>query len=326
VMIGINFRKFHSYKNDLLLSREFWMFIGAIIMVLAAFQIVFTTSIPVFNSLFHTDIAPPVDRVGFYNRWQMPYALLIAGFIAFSQFLSYGNNDPGAFLKRLFIPLIAAIIITIALVMADVVTRMNFILVIVFTLFALLSSVYNLIFLATKPRNTGAIITHIGFVIFVLGTILTFSNSQVISSNTSDFDLGDNRSNAENLVLMRNDTLYMNGFYVSYVKNKAEGNTTVYQVDFMSKKQGKIKPEFSLYPSVNIHPKMGAVYNPDTRHLLGRDYYTYIANVSKDPDYIVIKAILNPYINILWSGSLIMTLGLAIAFMKRARRRWLGIS
>ncbi|MCX6267797.1 MAG: cytochrome c biogenesis protein CcsA, partial [Bacteroidetes bacterium] len=162
VMIGANFRKFQTAKEDILLSREFWMFIGAIILVLAAFQIVFTTSIPVFNKLFNTDIAPPVDRIGFYNRWQMPYALLIAGFIAFSQFLSYNSNDPARFLKKLLVPLLASVVLTIPLVVAGVVTRMNFILLVVFTLFALLSSIYNMLFLVTKPRNTGAITTHIG--------------------------------------------------------------------------------------------------------------------------------------------------------------------
>ena len=322
VMIVVNFRKFHTSKVDILLSREFWMFIGALIMVLAAFQIVFTTSIPVFNSLFHTSIAPPVDRVGFYNRWQTPYALLVAGFIAFSQFLSYNSNDPGQFLKKLLIPLAAAIMVIIPLVVTGVVIQMNFIFLVVFTLFALLSSIYNLLFLVTKPRNIGAITTHVGFVIFVLGTVLTFSNSRVISSNTSKFDLGDSQTNAENLVLMRNDTLFMNNFYVSYVGNKVQGNTTVYQVNFMTRKNGKFELEFMLHPSVNVHPRMGAVYNPDTRHFFGRDYYTYIANVSKDPDYIVIKAIMNPYINVLWLGSIVMIIGFGIAFVKRARRRW----
>jgi len=322
VMIGANVRKFHVVRKDVLLSREFWMFIGAIILVLAAFQIVFTTSIPVFNSLFHTNIAPPADRVGFYNHWQMPYALLISGFIAFSQFLHYDDNDPGQFMKKLVIPLVAAIAACSAIAAAGVVTSMNFILLIAFTLFALFSSLYNMIFRTSKPRNIGAIIAHAGFVLFVLGTVITFSNSQVISKNTSKFDLGDARDNAENLVLTRNDTLLMNGFYVTYNNSRAAGNTTVYTVDFLTKTKGKFSKAFSLNPSVNVHPKMGAVYNPDTRHFIDRDYYTYIAHVSKDPDYIVVKTIMNPYISILWIGSVVMILGFGMAFFRRARHRW----
>jgi cytochrome c-type biogenesis protein CcmF len=326
VMIGLNIRKFQTIREDNLLSREFWMFIGSIIMVLAAFQIIFTTSIPVFNSLFNTSIAPPVDPIGFYNRWQMPYALLISGFIAFTQLLNYRENEPGQFLKKLFIPLGAAIIFCIPMIVTGVVTQLNFILLVLFTLFALFSALYNMFFLSIRPKNTAAIVTHIGFVIFILGTVITFSNSKVISSNTSQYDLGNQRDNAENLVLMRNDTLFMNGFYVSYVHNRSQGNTTVYQVDFMKKENGKYLLDFSLHPSVNVHPKMGAVYNPDTKHFPGSDFYTYIAIVSKEPDYIVIKAIMNPYINVLWLGSVIMLAGLGMAFVRRARNRWLGNS
>ncbi len=322
VMIVANYRKFHVSREDILLSREFWMFIGSLIMVLAAFQITFTTSIPVFNSIFGTDIAPPTDRVGFYNRWQAPYALLIAAFIAFSQFLGYNSNDPGKFLRRMAIPFIAALALTIPLAVTGVVTQMNFLLLIFFTFFALAASLINQFFRTIKPRNTGAIITHIGFVIFVLGTVITFSNSTVISSNTSKFDLGTAEANQENLVLMRGDTLHMNNYYVVYCDNHAVGNTTTYQVDFLTLRNHHYIREFSLHPSVNIHPKMGAVYNPDTKHFLGRDFYTYIATVSQEPDYIVIKAIMNPYINVLWLGSVIMVAGFGIAFFRRARRGW----
>jgi len=323
VMISLNFKKFHSLKQDIFLSREFWMFLGSIVLVLAAFQIIFTTSIPVFNTLFGTDIAPPGDRVGFYNRWQMPYALLVAAFIAFSQFLAYNANDPGRFLKRLPVPLAVAIILCIPLVASGAVKQPNLILLVAFTVFAGVSIFYSLAFRIPRPANAGAIVTHAGFLIFILGTVLTFSNSRVISSNTSNYDLGDTASNAENLVLMRSDTLFMSGFYVTYVSDRREGNTTVYRVDFLTKKEGKSRLEFSLHPSVNVHPRMGAVYNPDTRHLLGRDYYTYIASVSREPDYIVIRAIMNPNINMLWLGALVMTAGFSIAFVRRARKRWL---
>lgn len=82
--------------------------------------------------------------------------------------------------------------------------------------------------------------------------------------------------------------------------------------------------EFSLYPSVNIHPGMGAVYNPSTRHFLSRDYYVYITHVGHEPDYIVIRVIMNPYINILWAGAILMISGFGYAAWRRIRRS--GIS
>jgi len=321
VMIVLHMKKLYIKKKEELLSREFWMFLGSTIVVLGAFQIILTTSIPVFNSIFGTNIAPPTDSIGFYNKWQTPFALLIAGFIAFCQFLSYNTNQPKVFFRKMMVPLCISAILCIPFIVAGIITKMNFILFLFFILFAIISSIYNLVFQTAKPRNVGAIITHVGFTVFLLGTIITFSNSSTISSNTSKYNLGDAKSNAENLMLIRADTLYMGGFYVTYVTNRIKGNETDYRIDFLSYRDGKFMKEFSLFPSVNIHPRMGAVYNPATQHFINRDYYTYIAHVGKDPDFIVIKVIMNPYINVLWIGTILMTIGLGYSAWKRIRPR-----
>ena len=113
----------------------------------------------------------------------------------------------------------------------------------------------------------------------------------------------------------------MNGFYVTYSSKFVRGSTTGYQVDFLKRNRMKFEKEFTLYPSVNVHPRMGAVYNPDTKHFLSRDYYTYISQANAEPDFIVIKAIMNPYINILWAGAIIMIAGFSWAFWRRIRRK-----
>jgi cytochrome c-type biogenesis protein CcmF len=324
VLIVFNFKKFNTTRKDVMASREFWMFLGSLILFLSAFQIIFTTSIPVVNSVLGTNFAPPTDAVGFYNRWQTPFALLIAAFIAITQFLNYQTNKPMHVIRKMAVPLFTAVIVCLFMVITGIVTRIDLTLLVFFILFGLLSALYNMIFTASRPVNIPAVITHAGFILFMLGVVITFSNSQVISSNTSRYDLGDNRSNEENLVLMRNDTLYMNGYYVSYVSDRKEGNTTHYRVDFLRKQGGRYTHAFSLHPSVNVHPRMGAVYNPDTRRFPDRDFYTYIAIVSKEPDYIVIKTIMNPYINVLWIGSLVMLAGFTYAFLRRARNRWVA--
>jgi cytochrome c-type biogenesis protein CcmF len=321
VLIIIRVKEFSEKKSEILLSREFWMFLGALIVALAAFQIIFTTSLPVFNSLFKTNIAPPTDRVGFYNRWQTPYVLLIAGFIAFTQFLHYNVNSGRVFLRKMAIPFIISIVVLILFMMHGILTRMNLVLAVFFILFSILSSLYNLIFLSTRPRNLAAILTHTGFLFFALGTIITFSNSKTISTNTSRFDLGDMKSNTENLMLMKGDTLYMSGFYVVYNRNSTAGNTTTYAVDFLKTKKEKYVKVFTLYPSVNRNPRMGDVYNPDTRHFLWTDYYTYISSAGTTPDYIVVKAIVNPYINVLWAGAILMIAGFSWAFIRRLKKR-----
>jgi len=319
--IAVRAKKFSEKRIEILLSREFWMFLGSVIIVLAAFQIIFTTSLPVFNGIFKTNIALPGDRVGFYNRWQTPYVLLIAGFIAFTQFLQYNINSGRVFLKKMIVPFALSIVVLILFTMNGIVTRMNLVLAVFFILFSILSSLYNLIFQSARPRNLAAILTHSGFLVFTLGTIMTFSNSRIISTNTSRFDLGDIKTNAENLLLIKGDTLYLNGFYVVYNQSSKNGNSTTYPVDFMKTQKGKYVKMFTLYPSVNRNPRMGDVYNPDTRHFLLTDYYTYISSTGRNPDYIVIKVIVNPYINVLWAGAILMIAGLSYAFLRRLKKR-----
>ncbi|MCX6287694.1 MAG: cytochrome c biogenesis protein CcsA [Bacteroidetes bacterium] len=321
VFIVLNVRKITDSSKDEMLSREFWMFIGSLIIALAAFQVIFTTSIPVFNKVFGTHVAPPTDNVGFYNRWQLPYALLVAAFIGISQFLNYSSNHWKKTLKKLSLPAVLALLATLPFVISGIVIQYAFILFLFFILFGFFSTLANILFRTSVPRNTGGALTHLGFLLFLLGTLITFSNSRVISTNTSRYDLGDIKNNAENLMLVKSDTLYMAGFYITYVNKTRLENTTSYRVDFLRMKDGKMTMQFSLYPSVNVHPRMGAVYNPATRHYPLMDYYTYIAQVGESPDYIVIKAIMNPFINVLWAGALLMVFGLGYATVRRIRLR-----
>jgi len=321
VFIVLNAKNILDKRRDELLSREFWMFIGSLIIALAAFQIIFTTSIPVFNKVFGTSVAPPADNVGFYNRWQLPYALLVAGFIGFSQFLNYSANTPGTVFRKILPPFLLAFLSSLPFVISGVIRNFNFFLFLFFILFALFASLTNLFFRSSRPRNPGAVLTHLGFIVFLLGTLITFSNSRIISTNTSRFDFGNEKNNAENLMLTKGDTLYMAGFYVTYLEKFRQGNTTEYRIDFLKMKGSGMIHQFSLFPSVNVHPSMGAVYNPSTRHFPLMDYYTYISQVGEGPDYIVIKAIMNPYINILWLGAILMVFGLAYSTLKRIRLR-----
>jgi len=48
-------------KEENLYSLEFWMFLGALIFFLSAAVIIAKTSVPVFNKVFTTSIAPPED-------------------------------------------------------------------------------------------------------------------------------------------------------------------------------------------------------------------------------------------------------------------------
>jgi cytochrome c-type biogenesis protein CcmF len=129
-----------------------------------------------------------------------------------------------------------------------------------------------------KSSNIGSAVTHSGFTLFLLGVVLAFSNSQVISKNTSGFDLGDQEANQENLVLVKGIGQPMGRYMVTYTDATTKGRETFYKVDFVKMKDaGTGKIDFTLNPSLNRNTRMGNVYNPDTKHFIDKDIYTFLS-------------------------------------------------
>mgnify|MGYP003594798043 CR=1 FL=1 len=86
VLLVMNWKNIPSEPDEeSATSREFWMFIGALVLCISSFQIIATTSIPVINKIFNSSIAPPLKPVEHYNSWQVPYAILVALLIAVEQ-------------------------------------------------------------------------------------------------------------------------------------------------------------------------------------------------------------------------------------------------
>jgi len=271
-------KEFPKKDNDDVMTREFWMLIGAIVVLLSAFQIIATTSIPVFNKIFGTGIAPPIDNINFYNTWQMPFAIVIALGIAISQYLWYGPNDVKQFLRKLLIASGISLVLTVLIAVGDHVTGVSRTILLFSILLASVVSVDFVIHYLKKTSNVGGAFTHAGFTLFLLGVVLAFSNSQVISRNTSGFDLGNETDNQENLVLMKGIGKPMGKYMVTYSDATTRGRETFYKVEFVKMKDaGTGKTDFVLYPSLNRNIRMGNVYNPDTKHFIDKDIYTYLS-------------------------------------------------
>jgi len=279
-LIFLWFRKmeFPKKDNDEVMTREFWMLIGAIIVLLSAFQITATTSIPVFNKLFGTTIAPPIDNVHFYNTWQMPFAIVIALGIAISQYLWYGPNDIKLFFRKILIATGISVLLTILISLGDNVTGATRLILLFSILLASVVSVDFVIHYLKKTSNVGGAFTHVGFTLFLLGVVLAFSNSQVISRDTSGSDLSKNVENQDNIILVKGIGKPMGRYMVTYSDAIVKGRETFYTVDFVKMKDaGTGKTDFSLHPSLNRNSRMGNVYNPDTKHFIDKDIYTFLS-------------------------------------------------
>ena len=289
VLLIINYKSINADNvEDNSTSREFWMFIGALVLLVSAFQITFTTSIPVINKLFGSNLAPPTKAVEHYNSWQIPFAIIVALLMAITQFFKYKQSDLKTTLKKLMVSIIiAAVATTIAVFTLEIYN--GFLIALFFTSFFAITSNIDYIFkvLNGEIRKAGASIAHIGFGMILLGALIATGKSRVISQNTSGIDiskLGKEFNNMENIMLAKHDTLQMGEYFLSYKGRRIEGVNHYFDIEYFKRNEkGKYDLVFTLSPIVQTNPRMGNSAEPDTKHYWYKDVYTHITYAEMEP-------------------------------------------
>ncbi|MCB0481784.1 MAG: cytochrome c biogenesis protein CcsA [Flavobacteriales bacterium] len=282
VLVAVNFKSLRSTQvEEPFWSREFWMFTGALVLFISAFQITFSTSIPVINKIFSLNLAPPTNAIEHYNSWQIPFGIVVLIIIGFGQHLRYKNNNFKQFLNGVFTALIASLVLSIAIGLALKIKQPFHLFFMFASLFAVIGNIaYFIKILKGKVAKAGSTIAHIGFGLMMLGALISMSSQENISTNTSKFDvaqLGEAFSNAENILLMKGDTLQMGDYHVSYLGKEREGVNIYFIIDyFLKNDDGTYQHAFQLKPRVQTNPRMGNVAEPDTRHFLSKDIYTHV--------------------------------------------------
>jgi cytochrome c-type biogenesis protein CcmF len=134
--------------------------------------------------------------------------------------------------------------------------------------------------------KSGGSIAHVGFALTLLGVVVTSSNKQVISRNTTGFatPLGKGENPRENLTLVEGVPVEMGRYTLTYEKDSAHPQKKLwyYQVRFKSRDG---KEEFVLQPNafVNYKGQKGLMANPDAKHYWDHDVFTYVTSLP-DPE------------------------------------------
>ncbi len=296
VMLIVGYKKFFPKPKteEPLWSREFWMFLGALILLLSGLQIALETSKPIWNilaepfaqplmglyeltniggfkSLAEGKLAPHSDVIDHFNKWQIPFAMLVTLLVGFGQFMRYGKNKVGPFLKRISvafaIALVLAIVISISLDYTGDDTLFGLLL---FTgLFALIGNLDFLIrTLKGKFNFAGATVAHIGFSLVLLGALISTSRSDKISENGSRFDieeLNESFKNNEDILLFKEDTVVMGPYFVAYTENSQVGVNKYYTVDYFEQIQ-------RTYAAGEFVVARGAIFEAIEDHTPGPDF------------------------------------------------------
>jgi cytochrome c-type biogenesis protein CcmF len=283
-------------KEDVIDSREFWMLVGSLVLVLSATVIIAITSIPVFNKIFGTKIAPPEDPAFAHNQIQVFVAIIIGVLTGIGQFLRFKHTPKEHIWKQIKLPLlITAIISTLIFVFEGVAYAEKgpgylgaLYVGIVSSVFGIVGNLhYWVSTLKGKLKSAGASIGHIGFGLVLLGIFISSSNKTVLSWNTTGIEVlrvdPSQKNNPtgnpkENITLFEAINTDMGKYMVEYVRDTFDDHgKRFFELQFNDK---KTKEKFFLYPDIlkNNKGAEGFSANPAAKHYLTKDIFVYITS------------------------------------------------
>ena len=205
-------------------SREFWIFCGATVLCLAGFQVLTTTSIPVYNAVLkafgvNSSLALPADQIGHYTKFQQWFFVVVAVLTGIGQYFWWGKmkvphpnpsqqgkglGNPsqqergrGEVLTRGFdvnlgawdvftVPLTLTLILSAALIALGGLREWQHIVLLTAAVFAIVTNGSVLLSLARKKvKITGGSVTHIGVALMLIGILFSAGYSKVITQNKS---------------------------------------------------------------------------------------------------------------------------------------------
>jgi len=262
-------------------SREFWMFIGTLILIFAAVHIIVLTSFPVINKTFGTKFAPPSNIIAHYNNVQIWMAALVALGAAFVQYLKYKKDSQTKLFKVLFLAALGALGLTVVMALIFKLNRADYLLLAFFASFSILANTqYIFQVIKGKWNIAGGNVAHIGFAIMLIGIVISQGKQEPVSLNTTGMDYGDGftpEESAENVLLYENEPAMMNKYRVTYLGDSMAGKHIYFKVRYDElNKQKQIINTFTLYPNILLNSKMGNNPVPSTRKTLFSDLYTHI--------------------------------------------------
>ncbi len=285
-------------KEEQTYSREFWMFIGALVLFLAGIVIIAKTSTPVFNKVFGSNIAPAEDAEFAHNQIQVFVALVIGLLTAVTQYFKYKDTAKDQFGKKILIPTVIALVISLLISFFGGVHYDKkgpvFLVAIHLAIFAAVYSIvansnYIITALKGKLKSAGASVAHIGFGMVLLGILISSAKKTVLSWNTTGVSVlqknekGAQGDPAENLTLFKSVSTDMGKYMVTYVKDTIDeiDHKRYFEIDFSAKDKSD---SFKLYPDVMKQNKgmEGFSANPSAKHYWSKDVFAYITSFQEN--------------------------------------------
>jgi cytochrome c-type biogenesis protein CcmF len=301
-MLARRWKSIPGIKNEeQVLSREFWMFIGSVVLFLSALQIAITTSIPVWSPLAKwitgKDFAPPVDIMKHYNDIQVFVAIIVGLLSATVLYMKFKQTDSKVLWRRLGITAVIALVVTLFIGWGQKITTWQYDIMLFAACYGIVANIYyGIIVQKLNFKKLGPSVAHLGFATVLLGILLSSYNKHAISISTTGgvgMDFGKKtpeenaKENNENEIMFHGIPVAMGDYLATYIGDSdvaGKDRRIYYRVHFEKRDIAthKVVDEFMLYPDAFINPKgqQGLSANPSTKHYWDHDIFTYINSAS----------------------------------------------
>jgi cytochrome c-type biogenesis protein CcmF len=286
-------------KEEQTYSREFWMFIGSLVLFLGGIVIIAKTSTPVFNKIFSSNIAPPEDPEFAHNQIQIFVAMILGFLTAITQYLKYKDTPRDQFGKKILIPTVLALVISLLVSLFGGIHYGSkgpvFLVAIHIAIFTAIYSVvanasYIWLGLKGKVKAAGASVAHVGFGLVLLGILVSSAKKTVLSWNTTGITplsketaKGGQGDPAENLTLFKEIKTDMGKYMVTWIRDTVDNidHKRYFEIEFVAKDKSD---SFKLYPDVMKNNKgmEGFSANPSAKHYWHKDIFGYITSFQEN--------------------------------------------
>ncbi|HEV2856249.1 MAG TPA: cytochrome c-type biogenesis CcmF C-terminal domain-containing protein [Thermoanaerobaculia bacterium] len=177
-LIATRWRQIPTKPNeDPFLSRGMFMVLATITLLIAAFVITAGTSAPIL-----TRVMKDPSQVGpsFYNKVNLPIALLVAFLLALVPYLAWRGNQASEILRKILWPFVASVAVTAAAAYWKVRDPFHLVFILLASL-ALATNLQKTVSKAMGPgglRSAGGYLAHVGVGVILLGIIASSGYDQ----------------------------------------------------------------------------------------------------------------------------------------------------
>lgn len=283
-------------KEETTPSKEFWMFIGTLVLLFSALLITGSTSLPVFNKIYRA-FDPTfkgftvTDQLEHHNKYQLWIGVFIGLLSGLAQYLRFKAANwtkyQKTYWKHLGIGLVTAVALTALAALWIEANAWQYLLLLFAGVFAVVTNVdYLITFLKGNLKAAGSAFSHIGFGLLIVGVLASGLNKRYISSNpyvmSGLIEGAEQDAHKRNIILFKDVPMSMSGYKVEYTQDTVDGFTRTYTVNFQKlDESGNVKEAFKVQPNVlynNEFTKIAAV-NPSTRRYWNKDIFTHITSL-----------------------------------------------